>query len=137
MSQVLKFHWENRKIQNYLLWAAVCQKRFPAKVTFTNAILYFHQWRFRTQYNIYDGAFLQKQFTAFSRVLFSQKSSILDILLGSKYASPCFLVLHFHRCRLSESNKQKQPCKGAVHALKTCSKFKGDHPCRSMVLINL
>ena len=42
---------------------------------------------FKTQSNIYDGAFLQKYFTAKSRELFSQKISIVDVRLGSKYAS--------------------------------------------------
>ena len=42
---------------------------------------------FKTQSKIYDGAFLRKQLTAFSRWLYSQKSSILDIVLGSTYAS--------------------------------------------------
>ena len=35
--------------------------------------------------NIYDGAFLQKQWTAKNRWLFLQKDSIVDVLLGSKY----------------------------------------------------
>ena len=42
---------------------------------------------FRTQSYIYDGVFLQKQSIVFSRKLFSQKSSIVDVWLGSKYAS--------------------------------------------------
>ena len=36
----------------------------------------------KTQPNIYDGAFLRKQLTA---KVFSQKSSIADIRMGSKY----------------------------------------------------
>ena len=35
----------------------------------------------------YEGAFVQKQLMATSRQLFSQKSSIVDFWLGSKYAS--------------------------------------------------
>ena len=41
---------------------------------------------FRTQSNIYDGAFLQKQLTTFSR-LFSKKVCIVDIWLGFTYVS--------------------------------------------------
>ena len=46
-------------------------------------------WRiiFRTHSNVYDEAFLQKQITAFSRWIFSQRSSFVDVWLGSKYAS--------------------------------------------------
>ena len=40
---------------------------------------------FRTQLNIYDEAFLQKQLTTKSRQVFSQKSSIVDVRLSSKY----------------------------------------------------
>ena len=40
---------------------------------------------FRTQFNIYDGDFCV--FTAFSSQLFWQKRSIVDVRLGSKYAS--------------------------------------------------
>ena len=42
---------------------------------------------FKTQPNIYDGAVLQKWLTAKSLSIFSQKSSILDFSLGSKYAT--------------------------------------------------
>ena len=42
---------------------------------------------FRTQSYIYDGVFLQKQSTVFGRQLFPQKSSIVDVWLGSKCAS--------------------------------------------------
>ena len=41
---------------------------------------------FRNQSNICDAALLQKQLTANSRVLFSQKSSIIDGRLCPKYA---------------------------------------------------
>ena len=42
---------------------------------------------FITQTNICDRAFLRKQFTAFSCSFFSQKESIIDVQIGSKYAS--------------------------------------------------
>ena len=42
---------------------------------------------FRTQSNNYNGAILQKQWTVFRRWMFSQKSSIIDVRLGSKSAS--------------------------------------------------
>ena len=43
---------------------------------------------FITQTNICDRAFLRKQFTAFScSFFFSQKESIIDVQIGSKYAS--------------------------------------------------
>ena len=42
---------------------------------------------FRTHSNIYHGAFLRKHLTAFIRWLFSWKSSIVNVELGSKYAS--------------------------------------------------
>ena len=42
---------------------------------------------FRTLSNIWDEAFLRKLLTAFSRLLFLQKCSIVDPRLGSKYAS--------------------------------------------------
>ena len=41
----------------------------------------------RTQLNIYDEAFYENCFMAFSRHLFSQKSSLIDVTLGSKYTS--------------------------------------------------
>ena len=41
----------------------------------------------RTQYNIYDGAFLRKWLTAFSQKLFSEKSSIADVWLFYKLVS--------------------------------------------------
>ena len=41
----------------------------------------------RIQSNIYDEAFLQKQLTAKSRLLFPQKSSIVDGRVGSKYVT--------------------------------------------------
>ena len=41
---------------------------------------------FRTQSSIYNGAFLQKYLTASSKKS-SQKTSIEDVLLGSKYVS--------------------------------------------------
>ena len=40
----------------------------------------------RTQSNIYDGSFLRKQLAAFSRQLFLETRSIVDVRLGSKYA---------------------------------------------------
>ena len=42
---------------------------------------------FRTLSNIWDEAFLRKLLTAFTRWLFLQKCSIVDLRLGSKYAS--------------------------------------------------
>ena len=39
---------------------------------------------FRTQLNIYDGAFLRKELTAFR--------SIVDVLLSSKHASASFII---------------------------------------------
>ena len=42
---------------------------------------------FRTQSNIYDGAFLQKQLTTKSRYQSSQKHFIPDVRQGSKYTS--------------------------------------------------
>ena len=42
---------------------------------------------FRTQSNIYDEAFLQKYRTAFKHQLFSQKSPITGVRMGSKYVS--------------------------------------------------
>ena len=44
----------------------------------------------RTQSNIYDEAFLRKQFTAKNRELFSQKSFIVDVRLHTKYRSPIY-----------------------------------------------
>ena len=41
---------------------------------------------FRTQLNIHDGAFLRKQLTAFGRLLFLQKRSIVYNRLGFKQA---------------------------------------------------
>ena len=41
----------------------------------------------RTQSNIYDGVSFRKQLTAFNRSLFSQKSPIANVRLGSKYVS--------------------------------------------------
>ena len=43
-----------------------------------------YRYVFTNQSNIYNGAFLQKQLTT------SQKASIIDIQLGSKYASAVF-----------------------------------------------
>ena len=40
----------------------------------------------RTLSNICDRAFLQKQLTAFSRSLFSQESSTIDVRMDPKYA---------------------------------------------------
>ena len=42
---------------------------------------------FRTHSNIYHGAFFRKHLAAFRRWLFSWKSSIVNVELGSKYAS--------------------------------------------------
>ena len=42
---------------------------------------------FRTQSNIYDGAFMRKWLKAKSCQLFSRKSSIVNVRLGFKYAS--------------------------------------------------
>ena len=42
---------------------------------------------FETPVNIYVGAFLKKQLTVKSSQLFLQKSSIVDVQLGSKQAS--------------------------------------------------
>ena len=57
---------------------------------------------FRTQSSIYYGALLQIQLTILSRQMFSQKCSIVDVQLGSKYASavqhilpPQFNLYHF------------------------------------------
>ena len=47
---------------------------------------------FRTQSNIYNGAFLRKWSTVFSRWLFSQKSFIIDVWLNPKYASGILYV---------------------------------------------
>ena len=44
-----------------------------------------HRVVFRTQLDIYDTAFLQKQLTAKNCELFPQKSSIADVWLGSEY----------------------------------------------------
>ena len=41
----------------------------------------------RTLSNIYDGVSFWKQLTVINRYLFSQKSSIVNVRLGSKYAS--------------------------------------------------
>ena len=46
-----------------------------------------HRSVFRSESNIYVGAFLQKQLTAKTRKLFTQKRSIVDLRLASKYAS--------------------------------------------------
>ena len=48
---------------------------------------------FKTQSNIYNGVFLRKQLAVFSRQLFSQNSSIIDLRLSSKYASVSILIL--------------------------------------------
>ena len=56
---------------------------------------------FRTHLNIYDGVFLRKKLTAKSHYLFLQKSSIIDLRLGCKYASgivklnKSFIYIHF------------------------------------------
>ena len=42
---------------------------------------------FRIQSNNYDGTFLQKLWASKSHQLFSQKISILDVQLSSKYVS--------------------------------------------------
>ena len=42
---------------------------------------------FRTKSNIYDRTFLQKQLTVFSRQLFSQKSSIVNVRMSSNQVS--------------------------------------------------
>ena len=62
---------------------------------------------FRAQSNINDGAFLPKYLTAFYRKLFSQKSFIIDLRLGSKYAYSEFntlntisFFLHFSKVKL-------------------------------------
>ena len=47
---------------------------------------------FKTQPNIYDGAFLPKQLTLFCRQLFSQNNSIVDVRLGSKCKSALYLL---------------------------------------------
>ena len=65
---------------------------------------------FRTQSSIYDGAFFQKWLMDFSRKLFLQNGSIMDVQLGSEYAFDtvlyCYLVClwvyrgqqNFRRC---------------------------------------
>ena len=42
---------------------------------------------FKTTPKIYDDFFLRKHLTFFNRYLFSQKSFIIDVCQGSKYAS--------------------------------------------------
>ena len=44
----------------------------------------------RIQSKVYFGALLRKYLTAFSRRLFLQKSSMVDVQLGSKYAADVF-----------------------------------------------
>ena len=47
---------------------------------------FYSKGMFTTKSNILDGAFLQKPFTAKRHYLFSQKSFIVDVWLGSKHA---------------------------------------------------
>ena len=57
--------------------------------------------RVRAQTNIYDGAFLRKvelfceKVTVFSWLIFWHKSTIIDVLGGSKYVSRNLLVAAF------------------------------------------
>ena len=61
---------------------------------------------FRTKSNIYDEAFLQKWLTTKSYSLFSQKSCIVDLRLGSKYASAMTTwLLHKHRLNIKVSTE--------------------------------
>ena len=55
----------------------------------------------RTQSNIYNGAFSRKYLMAFSRYLFFQESSIVDVWLGSKCSSDSIHLTSY----LRENNK--------------------------------
>ena len=64
------------------------------RVTVFNTQRHICRGIFRTQSNIYHGALLRKYFTAFSRELSSQKNSINNVRLDSKYASAQVTVAH-------------------------------------------
>ena len=77
---------KNTKTQKYMTQEIF--RYMQAENTRLKIIKYIHiRSVFKTQSSIYDGAFLQKQSTVFSRSLFSRKISIVDVWLGSKYAS--------------------------------------------------
>ena len=76
----------NRKLRFFVQWTI----HSPWKTLlndFYRFITILFRSVFGTQLNIYDGVFLRKHLTAFIHSLFSQKSSIVDVLLSSKYAS--------------------------------------------------
>ena len=50
--------------------------------------------RISTQSKIYDGVFLRRYLTAFSRELLPQKRFIVDVRQGSKYVSEFYVLIH-------------------------------------------
>ena len=67
----------------HLRWLLLAFKHYITKPEYKGEFI-------RTQSNIYDEAFLRKQFTAKNRELFSQKSFIVDVRLHTKYPSSIY-----------------------------------------------
>ena len=61
----------------------------------------------------YDGVFLGKQLTAKKRGLFLQKGSIIDLRLGSKYASYIDVFSYFQTCIFSLHIPEYSSCHGS------------------------
>ena len=73
--------------------------------------------------------FFQKRITTFSPVA--------DVWLASEYAY--VIRIWALKTLFIQAEKRKQPSRGFLKkgVLKICRKFTGEHPCRSVILINL